>query len=275
MHRLLPWLCALLFVQTCFPAPAAPRVKNDRQQHGTQYWGVPDAMQCGQPTAFGIASYDGRIRTCRYVLEYLTASSLKADAGKRELSHFHVDADWPVEFRATLADYREVSAEFDRGHLANAANHARSQAEMDATFALSNMAPQNQTLNRGLWKQLETYLRDVAQREEVAGVWVVTVPLWMPDDAPAQGTATTSVVTYRLAGPNHLPIPTHFGKAALCQSTNNAVALRCWCIPNRAPAAGKGLDDFRCSTDFLEHWSGLNFWEALPADDQAKLEALQ
>ncbi|KAF4074891.1 hypothetical protein AMELA_G00228520 [Ameiurus melas] len=54
-----------------------------------------------------------------------------------------------ITHQAVNADY--VGSHFDRGHLAPVL-HANSQNCSDATFTLTNAAPQNFSFNRGQWK---------------------------------------------------------------------------------------------------------------------------
>ncbi len=51
---------------------------------------------------------------------------------------------------ASLEDYR--GSEYDRGHLAPAADFKWSEQAMDESFLLSNMSPQVPGFNRGIWK---------------------------------------------------------------------------------------------------------------------------
>ena len=238
-----------------------------------QAWGVPDAGQMGKPDAIGLGAYDGRTRTARYRLELLTAESVKGPAKRRD--NFHADLTWPAEFRATLADYHAIAEKYDRGHLAPAGDHAHTQSEMDATFILSNMAPQHSKLNRGLWKQLEESLRKAALRDDVAGIWVATIPLYAPADLPAQGEPCQTRVIFAVAGVDHIPIPTHFAKAALflAKRGDNPIALRAWAFENRAPRAEETVEKSRVTVDLIEHWSGLDFFAELPDELENKLEA--
>ena len=217
------------------PAKTPPLSAAARIPLGLQAWGIPDAFQMGKPDALGLGAYDGRTRTARYRYELLTGKP--AAEGVKRRDNFHGDTSWPPEFRAALSDYKSVADEYDRGHLFPAAD-ARTQTQMDATFLLSNMAPQHKALNRGLWKQLEEWLRDAAEREDIAGIWVATVPLYAPDDLPEQGEPTETRITFRVAGPNHVPIPTHFAKVALVlgKRGDNPVALCAWVFANRARA---------------------------------------
>jgi endonuclease G len=250
---------------------AAQRVPLD-----VQAWGVPDGGQAGIPVAYGLAAYDGRLRFNRYTLELLTAKSLSG-APQRTAS-FKIDRRWPDEFRASVADYKSCASTYDRGHEAPSADQGDQDAQ-DAAFLLSNVSPQHKELNRGLWKQLEQQLRDMAQRTDVRAVWVATVPLFAPGDVVAEvsprGSAASEPATIFFVGPNHVPVPTHFAKTALVlgDRDDNPVVLFAWLLPNRAPAAGETLEGSRCSVDLVEHWAGLDFWALLPPGVQERLEA--
>ncbi len=52
---------------------------------------------------------------------------------------------------------------FDKGHQSPAADRSNSQEDNDATFFMSNMAPQTAFLNRGIWKDLEEYGRAIVE----------------------------------------------------------------------------------------------------------------
>jgi DNA/RNA endonuclease G (NUC1) len=271
---------ALLFLPPLLAAPEKSAAKKPesltpavRIPLGPQAWGVPDAFQMGMPDKIGFGAYDGRTRTARYRLEILTAESVRGSAKRRD--NFHADRAWPLEYRAQLEDYAAVSLDYDRGHLHPAGDSPTLQEKMDATFALSNMTPQHKLLNRGLWKQLEEMLRDAATRGDVAAVWVITVPLYAPEDLPEQGEATEARVSFAVAGPNHVPIPTHYAKAALFlgKRSDNPVAVRAWVFANRPPRKRDSIDGARCSVDLIEHYSGLDFFAELPDALERKLEA--
>ena len=74
-------------------------------------------------------------------MEHLTSDMIEAEAcGRRDKSRFHEDDTIHDYFRSTLEDY--TNSGYDKGHLAAAANHKRSQREIDQTFVLTNIAPQ-------------------------------------------------------------------------------------------------------------------------------------
>lgn len=64
---------------------------------------------------------------------------------------------------------------YDRGHQIAAADRTSSRAAMDQTFYVTNMTPQNSTLNGGQWANLEKWVRDRAlQPNRYDTLYVVT-----------------------------------------------------------------------------------------------------
>lgn len=179
--------------------------------------------------------------------------------------------DVPAEFRATKKDYYKSG--YQRGHLAPSADHKRSQAENDGTFLLSNIAPQNGPMNMGFWQRLEDRLRNLARTDGVDGVWTFTGTLFMPDKAPPQGKRRRDLtVTYKIIGPNHVPVPTHFYKAVLVLRDGNP-KLSAFIVPNTEVPKNTPFQRFSVTTDYLEHWSGLDFWNTLEDEEEGALES--
>jgi len=56
---------------------------------------------------------------------------------------------------------------YDKGHLAPAADFNCTKELLRQTFSYLNCALQNQYLNRGVWRMLEEYERELAKREKV------------------------------------------------------------------------------------------------------------
>ena len=78
---------------------------------------------------------------------------------------------------ALLSDY--VRSGYDRGHLAPAADMSWSQITMEESFYMSNISPQKPGFNRGIWKKLESYVRQWAYDNE--SIYVVTGGIPTPD----------------------------------------------------------------------------------------------
>lgn len=65
---------------------------------------------------------------------------------------------------------------YDRGHMV-AAEDSATDAQMYDTFFLTNVVPQDPTLNRGEWKRIEAKVRDVAVKSS-STTWIVTIPIY-------------------------------------------------------------------------------------------------
>ncbi|KAL7846052.1 hypothetical protein AOLI_G00242440 [Acnodon oligacanthus] len=106
-----------------------------------------------------------------------------------------------IDNQAINEDYDNSG--YDRGHLAPV-YHATSQRCSDATFTLTNAAPQDRSFNRGQWRITE---RDVAQ---------TLSQKCLPDSA--------YIVTGVVPGPqklkNRVRIPSHFWTAYCCLDNN-------------------------------------------------------
>ena len=76
--------------------------------------------------------------------------------------------DFHPEPGVKTADNRDYSAnDWDKGHLAPAADFSCDSAALYQTFSYINCALQHWALNRGVWKHLETRERELARRGAV------------------------------------------------------------------------------------------------------------
>ncbi len=227
---------------------------------------VPDALlRFGAPEGSIIKdagwcfAYDGRTRCPRWTLEYLTPDTLKGNAVRKD--NFFSDPRIPSEFRSARSDYDKSG--FDKGHFANAGNYGDS-CSMDSTFSMANMSPQDPSLNRGVWAQLESEVRDLAQPG--CQVWVITAPMFLK---------WRGQVTYRVIGQHDVAVPTHYLKSALWIDAKNDIRMRTWTCANKPPGFGVTTDQWRIDTDSGEKLSGLDLWAGLPDELENKLEAVK
>ncbi len=119
-------------------------------------------------------AYNRDFRLAQYVTYTLRGSDLRKPQAKRHdkfiidplLAGRVVDPVHPKEYKGSG---------HDRGHLAPAADFSWSQKASDATFVMSNMAPQTPGLNRDAWRRLEERVRRMACGEDE--VIVITGPV--------------------------------------------------------------------------------------------------
>ena len=145
---------------------------------------------------------------------------------------------------------------YDRGHLAPAADMHWSQEVMAESFYMSNMTPQAPQFNRGIWKHLEKWVRDMALVE--TNIVVVTGPIVLAIDY------------YRTIGRNKVIVPSAFYKVVFDETPPRKMIA--FVIPNRG--WNEDVSHFAVSVDMVESMTGLDFFKMLPDDKENELEAI-
>ena len=146
---------------------------------------------------------------------------------------------------ANLYDYRRSG--YDRGHLAPAADF---KCDMRSTFFMSNMSPQRPKFNRGVWKRLETWVRNQARFG--IDLRVVTGPV-LVDGLPT-------------IGYNLVSVPSLYYKVIL--SDDRAIGF---IMPNYKSKCR--VESFAVSIDSVESLTGIDFFSDLPDSVEDELEA--
>ncbi|KAF8078170.1 hypothetical protein FPV67DRAFT_38480 [Lyophyllum atratum] len=213
-----------------------------------------------------VAAYDRRLRHPAWTAEHLTQASLRSGkesntAGDRSKSTFIEDESLPKRFRAQLKHY--FRSGYDRGHMVPAADAKFSQAAMDETFLLSNIAPQvGEGFNRHYWAYLEDWCRRLTGNFK--DVYVFTVPLYLPR---LHGDGKWRVTHEVIGSPPSVSVPTHFAKVVLVSKpaspstpdvleySTGAFVLPNAIIPDDAP-----LESFVMPVEAVEEAAGLTLF---------------
>ena len=187
-------------------------------------------------------------KTAEYVVEHLTKDKITGPARRKD--DFRVDPEVPVKYQSKLEDYSGNI--FDRGHLVPAGDNTQNDNVMSESFFLSNIVPQVPNHNRGIWKQLETVVRN----------WVVEGK----DIYVISGTFYNK--QYKEIGQN-VGVPDNLWKVIIDAKSNKAIAFM---FPNASlPVAD--LPKYIVSIKYIETKTGIDFNPKLPAAKQKILEA--
>ena len=225
-------------------------------RHPAAAAGLPTGSETLRSFSGYVSCWDARTRNPKWVVERLTAGDVNGGNGSRVDVPFVEDSGLEARFRSRLDDFR--GSGYDRGHLAAAANHKRSQARMEATFCLSNVSPQvGAGFNRDYWARLEKYVKDLTRRYDE--VFVVTGPLFLPTLA---GGERKWVMQHDLIGtpPRLVSVPTHFFKVVLARRPGAAAAVASFVVPNAGIPADTPLTSFAVPLHRLEEAAGLVFF---------------
>ena len=171
---------------------------------------------------------------------------------------FKEDPDIPYQYRTKLSDYS--GSGFSRGHLCPSSDRLCSREQNSQTFYLSNMQPQWQAHNGGLWNNLEALVRkwdNSSFRDTLYIVKAATI-----DDA--------NIKQYTSSG---LIVPKYFYMAILCVKNHQYKAIGLWTEHKNESDSNKNYGDYAISIDELERRTGIDFFCNLPDDIEEEVES--
>lgn len=187
-----------------------------------------------------VVSYNKDTKCPNWALWELTCEHADGNV-KRPDYAFHEDMAVPAP-RAELADYRGTG--FDRGHICPAGDNKWDEDAMYETFLLTNICPQNQQLNSGLWNQIEQQCRYWAKK--YGELYIVSGPLFLNAE-------------HETIGPNAVVVPEAFFKVVIClEGTPKGIAFIC-----RNTAADRKKDYYVNTISEAERITGYKFFPNL------------
>ena len=191
-------------------------------------------------------------------------------------------ADSEVAISSELADYSNSG--FSRGHLCPSADRLCSKDQNKQTFFLTNMQPQYQSHNGGLWSRLEDEVRqfatDNSKTNAICDTLYVVKAATITDKVTINNTETDGVyyndghTAYQLCN-NRLLIPKYFYMALLHynKETDTYQALAFWTDHISTTQSVANLGDYAISIDELEQRTGIDFFCNLPDDIENEVES--
>jgi len=214
--------------------------------------GLPAGAENGQifDHIYYTLSYNEAHEQANWVMYKLLASYVSGKSAERS-DNFRIDPEISTG-SATSDDYKRSG--YDRGHLLPAADMGWSPEAMSLTFLMSNMSPQEPSFNRGIWKKLETRVREWAIEDGL--VYVVTGPV-LEDGLPEIGEDKVSV-------------PKYFYKVILDYQEPEIKGIG-FVMANRKSKLD--IYHYAVSIDSVEKLTGLDFFPALPDEFEDAMEA--
>lgn len=185
--------------------------------------------------------HSGVSRTPIWSAEHLTKARLKDARTLVREDNFHAESRVPERERAELSDYSRSG--FDRGHLAPNGDMATKSQQFDS-FSLANIAPQNGTHNRSIWRDIESSTRHLTNK--YGETYVVTGVLFLGKNIQSIGTGVL--------------VPSHFFKAVYIPKINKASVYY-------SANSENGATQILSLSQFTEQ-TGISPMPSLPADIQ-------
>ena len=195
-----------------------------------------------------VLGYSYYFRQAKWALEIIDPNMITI----KRADNFRPDYRIPEMFRADLVDYGHSG--YDRGHLVASADQGEMAIQNSETFLLSNMSPQKPQFNRGIWRKLETAVRELNAKEDIYETYVICGPIFDFDTPVARiGTQDNNSVS--------LPVPNAYFKSVLTEDKKGALHMWSFVLPNEE--SDKPLEDFLVPTVVVERMSGIFLWERL------------
>ena len=194
-------------------------------------------------------SYMEAHEQAEWVAYELTAA--KAQGPNKRINDYREDPTIPTG-SALLSDYK--GSGFDRGHLMPAADAKFDPLAMSESFYLSNMSPQRNSFNGGIWNVLENRVRKWAGAKQ--HLYIVTGPVLSSFEGKI--------------GQSGVSIPAYFYKALL-QIHEGDTSIIAFVLPNQQ--SSQPLSTFVVSVDSVEKLTGIDMYPFLPDEAEDRLEA--
>ena len=168
------------------------------------------------------------------------------------------------------------SSTYSRGHLCPSADRLASDDQNRQTFFMTNMQPQYQSHNGGVWATLEGYVRTKWQPTNNNDTLYVVKAATI-ENVTLNGSSQTGIITTTTDGNGQtIVVPKYFYMAFLyyTKSTNKYKAFALWTeqkSSNNDDAAT--VIKNKISIDELERQTGIDFFCNLPDDIETEVEA--
>ena len=179
-----------------------------------------------------------------------------------------------------LEDYKNSG--FSRGHLCPSADRLCSEEQNKQTFFLTNMQPQYQSHNSGLWGRLEEEVRKYATDDSKTNAHCDTLYIVKAatiSDVNLTGTPEAGIYDERCVGDeghaHELIVPKYFYMALLHynKATDTYHALAFWTKHLSTTQSVADLSIYAISIDELEERTGIDFFCNLPDEVEKQVEA--
>jgi endonuclease G len=211
-------------------------------------YGVPAADQILFNRHY-VIGYSYYFRQAKWALEIVDPDN----AGLERLDNFRPDYRIPEKFRPDLVDY--AGSGYDRGHLVASANQRETDLQNSETFLLSNMSPQSPEFNRRIWRQLESEVRKLNDKEIVLETYVICGPIFYFDQP------VVCIGNTEDGNDVSIPVPNAYFKSVLTEDRKGKLTMWSFVLPN-IPSKAK-LSEFQVSTSTVEKLAGIKLWETL------------
>ena len=174
---------------------------------------------------------------------------------------FIPDPSLDMEYQRTQVDFGKKG--YDRGHLCASADRLYQQEANDQTFYYTNMSPQRNNFNTGVWLALEGQVQSWGRSCTASDTLYVVKGGTIDKEEQ---------VKEYIGGDRSKPVPKYYYMALLFKKGDSFKAIAFWMEHSDTPKSTK-LVDYALSIDELEEKTGIDFFPSLNDNLENALES--
>jgi endonuclease G len=177
------------------------------------------------------------------------------------------DPDLPAEYRFTSDPFKYSG--YDHGHICPSADRQRATECNYQTFYITNMQPQYNKFNAGLWEKMEEDVRNWANKSDT---------LYVCKGGTIDKSSNILEYVFQSShqstkvNDKHIPVPKYFFMAVLSKKGSQWQAIGYWVEQVNADRSNDNRKNYAISIDELEGRTGIDFFCNLPDDIETKVE---
>jgi len=201
-----------------------------------------------------VVAYDTIKKSPNFTIHRITSNQISSQSGikAKRRSNFWVDDHNLKNKSPTNYDFK--GSGYDRGHLVPAGDFYSDQLLKNETFVLTNICPQNPSLNRGIWANLEGSIRKIIS-DSGSTAYVIT------------GVIHTDTLTI---GIGEVFVPNYLYKIVYFPLEQHLYAFM---FINENITGFSQLSDYQVSVDDIEKITSEDFFDRLDDNIEEKLES--
>lgn len=206
--------------------------------------------------------YDKSKKHARWIAFRFDSQTKQKNVGRKEgTDPFVADPSVPAEYQRTRADFGAKG--YDRGHICASADRLYSREANDDTFYYTNMSPQRNGFNTGIWVDLEAKVQTWGRSCGASDTLYVVKGGTIDQEDQVSGYINNDRTK---------PIPKYYYMALLFKKGESFKAIAFWLEHTSQPKTTK-LADYALSIDALEEKTGIDFFSALNDQLEKSVEA--
>ena len=235
-----------------------PKIKDDNNNlivvHSTQQYGVNYSIE-----------WDCKKRAQRWTCYAMYAKNSVVNWSRGRWNNtewngdpFQEDPDIPASYNVTLYDH--VGDGFDRGHICPSQDRLCSREANEQTFYLSNMHPQYNAFNTGVWEKMEQKVRSWNTNQFRDTLYI------------CKGGTIDKNEQVLMISNKGLIVPKYFFMAVLCKNSQGYKTIGFLVEHTNTTYNNQPLSNYVVSIDQLEQFTGIDFFCNLPDEIENKVE---